>query len=272
MKRFLENYAKHAALNLGQALQGVRYIYSHPEVDPEAPKGTAKHLALSVALRSKRVANDLVFAALPPQWHHTEKELEGMASVPPARWFQYGYCAWKFDDTGEPKANLKGVDPRWDPRCDDAKAKVEVSVGLASTRMRAIKEFYRSCGYTGPTEPDDQVVLATEGKRIVGAVRLVQEKGVFLLRGMNVAKDRQRRGIGVAMLRAFKDLCAERARGVVFLTCGPHLENFYGRIGFKKAGADSAPQFLKDRRDGYASKFGPQIILLRPGSSATSGP
>lgn len=117
MRRWLEEYAKHTALNLGQALQGIRYFYSHPDADLLASRGSFKHVALSGAIRFKRVANDLFFAAIPPHWHHTPSELKVLCEVPLARWFQYGYCAWRFTDSGSPKADLSEVDKRWDPRC-----------------------------------------------------------------------------------------------------------------------------------------------------------
>jgi hypothetical protein len=116
----MEEYAKHTALNFGQALQGIRYVHSHPRADRIAPPGSARHLRLSVAMRLKLIANDLFFATIPPHWHHSAEELEGMTKVSIGRWFQYGYCAWRFDETGAPKADLAGVDRRWDPRCDDA--------------------------------------------------------------------------------------------------------------------------------------------------------
>jgi hypothetical protein len=122
MRRFFEDYAKHAALNLGQALQGIRYFYSHPAVDAHAARGTLRHAHGSAQLRLRRVANDLLFAALPPQWHHTPEELVAMRTVSLRRWFQYGYCAWRFDEGGNPKTSLAGVDRRWDPRCDDRSA------------------------------------------------------------------------------------------------------------------------------------------------------
>lgn len=118
MLRFLEEYLKHAALNLGQALQGLRWLASHPDIDRIAPRGSARHRLLSLRLRSGRVANDLFFAAVPPHWHHTRQELAAMTRVPVARWFQYGYCAWRFTETGAPRADLAGVDQRWDPRCE----------------------------------------------------------------------------------------------------------------------------------------------------------
>ena len=119
MFRRIEEYAKHAALNFGQALQGIRYLHSHPDADRLASRGSLKHLKLSLGLRSRRVANDLFFAAIPPHWHHTPEELAGMCRVPMGRWFQYGYCAWRLDENGAPKADLRGVDRRWDPRCAD---------------------------------------------------------------------------------------------------------------------------------------------------------
>lgn len=120
MRRFAEEYAKHTVLNLGQALQGLRYFYSHPDVDAEANRGSLRHVVASCRIRAKRVLNDLFFAAIPPHWHHSAAELEQFAKVPAALWFQYGYCAWKFDETGQRKQVLgPDVDRRWDPRCKD---------------------------------------------------------------------------------------------------------------------------------------------------------
>ncbi len=111
-------YAKHFALNAGQAAQGLRYLYSHPDIDREAPRGSVRHLALSVRLRAARVVNDVFFAILPPQWHHSPEELASLVGVPAGRWFRYGYCAWRFSDDGAPKDPLPAdVDRRWDPRC-----------------------------------------------------------------------------------------------------------------------------------------------------------
>ena len=114
---FVEHYVKHFALNLGQALQGMRYFSSHPDVDGLSPRGSFRHAILSMRIRSKNVVNDLFFALLPPQWHHSQQELRSMSGISTLRWFQYGYCAWRFAESGEPKQDLSGVDKRWDPRC-----------------------------------------------------------------------------------------------------------------------------------------------------------
>lgn len=120
MLEWIEEYAKHAALNFGQALQGLRYLWTHPVADRAAERGSFRHAWLSLKLRSRLVCNDLFFAIIPPHWHHTKKELADMRAVSFTRWFQYGYCAWRFTETGSLRDDLSGVDRRWDPRCDDA--------------------------------------------------------------------------------------------------------------------------------------------------------
>ena len=116
---WFEQYYKHFTLNFGQALQGIRYIHSHPDIDSIAPRGSFKHLVSSILLRLKRVINDLFFAILPPDWHHTPEQLASFRKIPATRWFQYGYCAWRFTDDGELKDDLSTVDRRWDPRCNN---------------------------------------------------------------------------------------------------------------------------------------------------------
>ena len=113
---------------------------------------------------------------------------------------------------------------------------IVLEIARAEPELGAIRAFYASCGYTGPTEPDDEVVLAKDDGVIVGVVRLVDERGVRLLRGMYVGPDVQRRGIGSLMLARFEQLLDARRVDEAFLTCGPHLEGFYGRIGFRLAG------------------------------------
>lgn len=119
MPNWLEEYLKHFALNFGQALQGVRYIFSHPNIDRYAPRGSVEHIFRSIGRRSRLIANDLLFALLPPHWHHTPEELASLRGASFVRWFQYGYCAWRFTEAGEIRSDLSSVDRRWDPRCDD---------------------------------------------------------------------------------------------------------------------------------------------------------
>ena len=116
LSRFCAEYFKHAVLNLGQALQGIRFVHSHPDIDAVAQRGTPRHVLLSLVLRTRRIANDLFFAAIPPHWHHSADELQALHREPVRRWFQYGYCAWRFLDADA----TRPVDRRWDPRCRGA--------------------------------------------------------------------------------------------------------------------------------------------------------
>jgi len=118
MLRFFEEYSKHSALNLGQALQGLRYLFTHPDLDTVAPRGTLAHALLSARLRSKRFSNDLFFALIPPHWHHTPEDLAQLRQLPLSMWFQCGYCPWRFTESGDYRDPLPAdVDRRWDPRC-----------------------------------------------------------------------------------------------------------------------------------------------------------
>lgn len=94
-----------------------------PGFDPIACRGGIRHALLSFRLRSRRVANDLFFALIPPHWHHSREELVQLRAIPVSRWFQYGYCAWRFTASGERAKELPpDVDKRWDPRCADPRA------------------------------------------------------------------------------------------------------------------------------------------------------
>jgi N-acetylglutamate synthase-like GNAT family acetyltransferase len=141
---------------------------------------------------------------------------------------------------------------------------ITIEITTAGPRLEAIKAFYATCGYTGPTESKDDVILARTGDTLVGVVRLVQERAVHLLRGMYLRQDLQRHGIGSKMLKKFELLANTRRLEEIFLTCGPHLEGFYGQIGFHKAGPSiDPPSFLVQRSHGYSSRHGEQIIMYR---------
>ena len=63
------------------------------------------------------VINDLFFAALPPHWHHSKEDIRSLHGVSLKRWFQYGFCAWRFGENGAEKPLTGQEDRRWDPRC-----------------------------------------------------------------------------------------------------------------------------------------------------------
>ena len=130
--------------------------------------------------------------------------------------------------------------------------------------LDAIKGFYDSCGYPGSIGDSDQMIVATLLSQLIGAVRLVEENGVHLLRGMYIADRCQRMGIGARMLKHFEELIERQQIMNIYLTCGAHLDDFYGQIGFKiLTNPHDIPSFLAARSAGYAKQFGPQLIMQR---------
>jgi RimJ/RimL family protein N-acetyltransferase len=137
----------------------------------------------------------------------------------------------------------------------------------AAVFLPAIKSFYHLCGYTGPVDDNDDMVIAFDNQEIMGVMRLVFERGVFVLRGMNIREDYQRRGIGTQMLAEFDKLITNKNAEIIYCLCGAHLESYYGQLQFKKVDQlNSVPQFLVDRMLGYQAKYGPQLVLRRDGS------
>lgn len=92
LKERAKEYYKHMALNLGQAAKDVRYFYDHPDADKMGPPGSAKHIASSITQRIPNLASDLYYSALPPQLHHTDKELKEFHGKKSAKdYFLEGY-------------------------------------------------------------------------------------------------------------------------------------------------------------------------------------
>lgn len=54
---------------------------------------------------------------------------------------------------------------------------VDIRAIKTTAHMKAIKQFYESCGYSGPVKESDQIILARNKNQIIGVVRLVEENG-----------------------------------------------------------------------------------------------
>lgn len=104
----IEEYWKHTALNLGQAVRDIRFIYYHPDADRLAKEGTLKHYAYSVFRRIKSFENNAFYSIIPPHWHHTAEDLVGMQPATAREWFLHGYAPWTYPDpTKEKKPESK---------------------------------------------------------------------------------------------------------------------------------------------------------------------
>lgn len=132
-------------------------------------------------------------------------------------------------------------------------------------RERAV-EFLGTFGISRSIQPADRLFVARDGAEVVGAVRLADEDGVLVLRGMRIRADFQRRGLGSRLLDRLSD-----AIGEVDCWCIPYswLTAFYGRIGFALAPGDKAPTFLAERQRAYAENGIDVVIMVRRSSRHT---
>ena len=126
-------------------------------------------------------------------------------------------------------------------------------------RYQETAAFYQQVGYGIKLHDDDTVLEARDGDKLVGVVRLAEENGALVLRGMYVDQDSQRRGVGTMMLEA-----AGREIGMRECWCIPfdHLRSFYSQIGFRECGREAAPKFLQQRLDDYRES-GRNVIIMR---------
>lgn len=126
-----------------------------------------------------------------------------------------------------------------------AKQSDEIDVKqLEPSEYDQAQRFYEQVGYRHRITPIAKVVVASDKNRIVGVVRLEEEHGILVLRGMQVEALYQFSGVGLRMLRILTSFIDEDCYCMPF----SWLEYFYGKIGFKKlASPDDAPYFLKER-------------------------
>jgi N-acetylglutamate synthase-like GNAT family acetyltransferase len=128
-----------------------------------------------------------------------------------------------------------------------------------------VTAFYSLAGYSPPLESSDRILIAETDDRIVGALRLCNEEGVVLLRGMRVLESMRRQHVGGSLLAAFDEILAD---GTCY--CIPHeyLEAFYGKIGFRSVSLPDAPRILQERWQEYRRRGLNVIIMKREARSA----
>jgi len=123
-----------------------------------------------------------------------------------------------------------------------------------------IAAFYRHLDYAPTLAPDDIIVLAEHGGELCGAVRICEEHGALLLRGMRVREGVRGQGIGTRLLEAVEPFLGGRECFCIPLR---YLGSFYGRIGFSKIAPATAPPFLRERCEKYRREYGLDVIIMR---------
>jgi hypothetical protein len=141
--------------------------------------------------------------------------------------------------------------------------RTQAMAGIRKARpeeMPCVGAFFRANGYLQPLSPADTVIIAEQDDALCGPVRLCEERGCLVLRGMRVSEGRRRRGIGgesletAALLIGHTDSCCIAHR---------QLERLYGRIGCVAATPDNAPAFLHARCAKYENRYGRDVVILR---------
>ncbi len=125
--------------------------------------------------------------------------------------------------------------------------------------LERIVAFYRCNSYLPQVHGGDIVVLAERQGTLCGAVRLCEEHGLLLLRGMRIAQAAQRRGIGTQLLETAAVLVGNRE-----CYCIPHryLRRFYGHVGFQEIEPCAAPAFLQQRSTEYQREYDLDVIIM----------
>jgi GNAT superfamily N-acetyltransferase len=125
---------------------------------------------------------------------------------------------------------------------------------------RKVVTFYRAHDYTPAIGRGDLIVVAEREGALCAAVRLCEEHGTLVLRGMRVVEGQRRRGIGTDLLKAAVLQIGDRE---CFCIAHRSLRSFYARVGFGEIKATEAPAFLHRRCSGYRREFGLDVIILR---------
>ena len=118
---------------------------------------------------------------------------------------------------------------------------------------------YAALGYGRSINPADTVWLAETAEETVGIVRVAEEQGTLVLRGMRIAEHVRRQRLGIRMLEAIAEWLQDRE---CYCVPYPQLVGFYGQIGFTIIDPAAAPLFLAERLVDYR-RNGEDVILMR---------
>jgi len=137
-----------------------------------------------------------------------------------------------------------------------SEAQIRIARPDEHSRVLAV---YAALGYRRSINPADTVWLAETAEETVGIVRVAEEQGTLVLRGMRIAEHARRQRLGTRMLEAIAEWLQDRE---CYCVPYPHLVGFYGQIGFTIIEPVAAPLFLAERLVDYR-RNGEDVILMR---------
>jgi len=137
-----------------------------------------------------------------------------------------------------------------------SEAQIRIARPDEHSRVLAV---YAALGYRRSINPADTVWLAETAEETVGIVRVAEEQGTLVLRGMRIAEHVRRQRLGTRILEAIAEWLQDRQ---CYCVPYPHLVGFYGQIRFTIIEPSAAPLFLAERLVDY-QRNGEDVILMR---------
>lgn len=139
---------------------------------------------------------------------------------------------------------------------------IEVQIRPGVEVKDLVDPFYFRNGSKGIARPDDLFFMAYQSDQLVGCVRYCFEENTPMLRTMMIDPGFRCLSIGRTLLIQFEKHLIQHNLRNTFCLPYPHLENFYGIIGFKKVSENQAPVFLRERMQQYQAMSSPPMIFM----------
>ncbi|WP_461538387.1 GNAT family N-acetyltransferase [Spongorhabdus nitratireducens] len=108
---------------------------------------------------------------------------------------------------------------------------------VTGDQLGLVNRFYKANGHKGKCGREDRVYVARSLQGIVAAVRFTLKGRAWLLRGLWVAQDKRRQGLGYQLL----GYCLPKFSEPVWCYPYAYLITFYRKAGFLEQGCESAP-------------------------------
>jgi len=128
----------------------------------------------------------------------------------------------------------------------------------APEQLYQLNRFYRRNGHKGKAKPSDTAFWLEQQGEIIAGVRFSAAENGVLLRGLWVATEKRRQGLGSQLLRDTRTFWQHST-----CYCFPynHLEAFYTHHGFKRLDESTTPAPLDQQLERYLRR-GEKVILM----------
>lgn len=134
-----------------------------------------------------------------------------------------------------------------------------IRISTAPEDHPVARRIYAAYDYPTAIRDTDLVFVARVDGQPAGVVRLCDEEGVTVLRGMRVLPPYQRQGVGRQLLQACLPALDTRTSYCIPYS---HLVQFYSAVGFAVVQPEEVPVFLAERLATYRRE-GKDVLLMK---------